>query len=109
MKAKKSLTENMQAFRQYLLQRNPSVAFTTRYITYLQGSVVSAAIYKVCGKNITIDEVGTIKELQAIYTELKNNPDNQRLHNIYSGAVSAYIKFLTGQPLRAMVSANEKK
>lgn len=107
MKPRKTISENMLAFRQYLLQRNPSIKFTQRYITYLQGTVVAMAVNKVCGKNIAIDQVTSIKELQAIYDILKNDPNNLRLHNVYSGAVSAYIKFLTGKPLRAMVNSNE--
>lgn len=101
-------SEKMVAFRDYLLKRNPNAEFADRYITYLQSSLVRATIQQVCGNASVIEDVEDIDNLQKIYLVLKEHRDNKRLHNIYSGVVSAYIKFLTGKQLRAMVGSTKE-
>ena len=47
-------------------------------------------------------------DLLTIYDKVKADSNNVRLHNVYSGVISAYIKFLNGQELRKRVISSEK-
>lgn len=89
-------------FKQFLLNRNPSNSFACKYITYLNGNVVRSTVQDVCSKQC-IWEVTDMSDLMTIYIRIRTNKDNVRLHNIYSGVISAYIKFLQGKELRRRV------
>ena len=58
--------------------------------------------------NDDIYNVSTIKELNEIYHLVKGDDANIRLHNVYSGVVSAYIKYVTGNELRKRVSQSDE-
>lgn len=49
------------------------------------------------------------EELFNVYDAVKLDDDNLRLHNVYSGAVSAYIKYIEGRPLRIKAGEKDKK
>ena len=89
-------------FKEFLLNRNPSNSFANKYITYLNGSVVKNAVHDVCSKQ-SIWEISDMSELMTIYNLVRANKDNVRLHNVYSGVISAYMKFLQGKELRRRV------
>lgn len=93
-------------FRDFLLKRNPSGSFANKYVTYLNSKVVKNKTKLISGKE-EIYSVESLSLLNEIYFEVKTDSDNIRLHNIYSGVVSAYIKFLTGNELRKMVVSKE--
>lgn len=92
-----------RGFKEFLLRRNPSKSFADKYVTYLKSSLVSNMTRQVVG-NDDIYNVSTIKELNEIYHLVKDDDANVRLHNVYSGVVSAYIKYVTGNELRKRVS-----
>lgn len=89
-------------FKEFLLARNPSESFAHKYITYLNGSVVKDVVKKIAHVE-SIFQVNNLQQVQAIYNKVKTNPNNIRLHNVYSGVISAYLKFLEGQDLRKRV------
>lgn len=94
-------------FRKFLLLRNPSVKFADKYITYLGSSLIRNTIRDVASVN-SIFEVTKMEDLLTIYDKVKADSNNVRLHNVYSGVISAYIKFLSGQELRKRVISSEK-
>lgn len=95
-----------RGFKEFLLRRNPSKSFADKYVTYLKSSLVKKITRQVIG-NDDIYSVSTIKELYEIYHLVKGDGANIRLHNIYSGVVSAYIKYITGKELRKRVSQSD--
>lgn len=94
--------EKRNGFRDFLLKRNPSESFAAKYMTYLTSSLVRSNT-----KNISdcdsIYKVENLTQLNEIYQRVKADKSNVRLHNIYSGVVSAYIKYITGNKLRKRV------
>ena len=56
----------------------------------------------ICGKD-DIFSVESIDSLVHIYNLTKEDPANKRHHNVYSGAISAYIKYREGKSLRPKV------
>jgi tRNA1(Val) A37 N6-methylase TrmN6 len=94
------------AFRDYLLARNPSESFARKYLTYMHSSLIRRLAHRIA-KVGGIYQVNNIDLLQDIYEVLKKEPDNVRLHNVYSGVLSAYMKFLTGKELRKRVIKKE--
>ena len=96
------------SFKKFLLTRNPSEKFASQYLSYLNGSLVRSKTKSITGKD-SIYEVESIPNLHEIYHVVKNDVSNIRLHNIYSGAISAYIKFLVGNELRKMVNKKSKE
>lgn len=100
------LTKN-RGFKEFLLRRNPSKSFADKYVTYLKSSLVRNITRQVVG-NDDIYNVSTIKELNEIYHLVKGDDANIRLHNVYSGVVSAYIKYVTGNELRKRVSQSDE-
>ena len=95
-------TMKRNGFRDFLLQRNPSESFDAKYLTYLTSSLVRAKTKQVSGQD-NIYTVSSVKQLDEIYHLVKCDSANIRLHNIYSGVVSAYIKYISGSKLRKMV------
>lgn len=96
-----------RGFKEFLLRRNPSNSFADKYVTYLKGSLVRNMTRQVIG-NDDIYNVSTIKELNEIYHLVKDDDANIRLHNVYSGVISAYIKYVTGNELRKRVSRSDE-
>lgn len=96
------LSNKVDEFRGFLLKRNPSIKFAEKYINYLNSGIVKNYTYKIA-KMDEIFSVDNISDLNKIYCKVKTDPNNIRLHNIYSGVISAYIKFLTGKELRKRV------
>lgn len=96
-----------RGFKEFLLRRNPSKSFVDKYVTYLKSGLVRNMTRQVIG-NDNIYNVLTIKELNKIYHLVKGDDANIRLHNVYSGVVSAYIKYVTGNELRKRVSKSDK-
>ena len=96
-----------RGFKEFLLRRNPSKSFTNKYVTYLKSSLVRKMTRQVIG-NDDIYNVSTIKQLYEIYHLVKGDDVNIRLHNVYSGVVSAYIKYITGNELRKRVSQSDE-
>lgn len=93
-------------FRDFLLKRNPSRHFADKYMTYLTSSVVRSKAKSISGCDI-IYNVENLTQLNEIYQLVKADKANIRLHNIYSGVVSSYIKFITGKNLRKRVISLE--
>lgn len=94
-------------FREFLLARNPSEKFARTYFTYLHSTVVR----KACAENTSTDDIFSVKsidDIENIYDEVKLDDKNIANHNVYSGAVSAYKKFLIGKPLRIRVTKKEE-
>lgn len=94
-----------ELFREYLLARNPSEKFAHKYFIYLHSTVVR----KACLNNTLIDDIFSIEnfdDIEIIYDKVKFDDKNIANHNVYSGAVSAYKKFLLGKPLRSMIKKN---
>lgn len=89
-------------FRDFLLKRNPSESFAHKYTTYLNSSLVRYITMKISGYD-SIYKVESLTQLNEIYQLVKADGANVRLHNIYSGVVSAYIKYITGNELRKRV------
>lgn len=94
------------AFRDYLLARNPSESFARKYLAYMHSTLIKQLVQRIA-KVGDIYQVNRINLLQDIYDVLKTEPDNVRLHNVYSGVLSAYMKFLTGKELRKRVIKKE--
>lgn len=95
-----------ELFRQFLLARNPSEKFVRTYFTYLNSTVVK----KACIEHTSTDDIFSLvcfDDIENIYDEVKLDDKNVANHNVYSGAVSAYKKFLVGKPLRPMVTKKE--
>lgn len=88
------------------MKRNPSKSFADKYVTYLKSSLVRNMTRQVIG-NDDIFNVSSLKELNEIYHLVKGEDANIRLHNVYSGVVSAYIKYITGNELRKRVSKSD--
>ena len=95
-----------KGFKEFLLKRNPSKSFADKYVTYLKSSLVRNMTRQVIG-NDDIFNVSSLKELNEIYHLVKGEDANIRLHNVYSGVVSAYIKYITGNELRKRVSKSD--
>lgn len=95
-----------RGFKEFLLKRNPSKSFADKYVTYLKSSLVRNMTRQVIG-NDDIFNVSSLKELNEIYHLVKVEDANIRLHNVYSGVVSAYIKYITGNELRKRVSKSD--
>lgn len=95
-------------FRDFLLKRNPSETFADKYMTYLTSSVIRNITKKISGYDI-IYNVESLSQLNEIYQIVKKDEANVRLHNVYSGAVSAYIKFITGKDLRKRAIKSQNK
>lgn len=96
-----------RGFKEFLLRRNPSKSFADKYVTYLKSSLVRNVTKQVTGKD-DIYNVSSIKELNEIYHLVKGDDANIRLHNVYSGVVSAYIKYINGNELRKRVSQSDE-
>lgn len=63
-------------------------------------------------ENTNTDDIFKITEMDElldIYDAVKIDDNNIRLHNVYSGAVSAYIKYLEGRPLRIKAKKKEEE
>ena len=103
----KEATYKENQFRRFLLLRNPSVKFADKYITYLGGSLIRNAVRDVASVN-SIFEITKMGDLLTVYGIVKADSNNVRLHNVYSGVISAYIKFLNDQELRKRVIPSEK-
>ena len=98
--------EKIASFREFLLKRNPSEKFAIKYSTYLSSSLITSQTKHIAGVDRILDVIN-LGDLNKIYLSVKANSSNIRLHNVYSGVVSAYIKFLTGTELRKIASKNE--
>ena len=94
--------EKRNGFRDFLLKRNPSESFAAKYMNYLTSSLVRSNTKKISGYD-SIYKVDNLTQLNKIYQIVKSDKSNVRLHNIYSGVVSAYIKYITGNELRKRV------
>lgn len=103
----KQLSNKADEFRGFLLKRNPSISFAEKYINYLNSGIVKNHTNEIAKVN-DIFSVNSISDLNKIYCEVKTDPNNIRLHNVYSGVISAYIKFLTGRDLRKRVLTNQE-
>lgn len=103
---KSTPVDKENAFRDYLLARNPSESFARKYLTYMHSSLIRQLAQRIANVE-DIYQVNNINLLQEIYDALKKEPDNVRLHNVYSGVLSAYMKFLTGKELRKRVIKKE--
>ena len=99
--------EKSRGFKEFLLRRNPSKSFADKYVTYLNSSLVRNITRQVIG-NDDIYNVSTLNELNKIYHLVKGDDANIRLHNVYSGVVSAYIKYITGNELRKRVGQSNE-
>lgn len=91
-----------KGFREFLLRRNPSKSFADKYISYLSSRLVKRIARQV-SEHDDIYSISTVKQLYDIYHLTKCESTNIRLHNIYSGVISAYIKYINGTELRKMV------
>ena len=101
----KSANEKEKGFVRFLLERNPSEKFIRTYTIYLKSAVVRKYTLEIA-KTPDIFQITDKEELFDVYDAVKLDDNNIRLHNVYSGAVSAYIKFLEGRTLR--IKAGEK-
>lgn len=101
------ITTKSNEFKEFLLRRNPSEKFADKYIAYLNSSLVRNTTRHFTG-NENIFAVSNILTLQYIYITVKKDKANIRLHNIYSGVISAYIKFLSGTQLRKPVAPQNR-
>lgn len=99
-------TDRINAFRDYLLKRNPSKSFADKYIKYLGGNVIKRYTTAIAGTP-NVSAIDSLSKLTDIYNIVKKDSDNIRLHNVYSGVLSAYIKFLSGKELRKRVRLNK--
>ena len=71
-------------------------------MTYLTSRLVRSSAKNISGCD-SIYKVDSLTQLNEIYQIVKADKNNVRLHNIYSGVVSAYIKYITGNELRKRV------
>lgn len=99
--------DKRRGFKDFLLRRNPSKTFAEKYMTYLTSSLVRSSTKQVSDQD-DIFRVPSLKQLNEIYHLVKRDSSNIRLHNIYSGVVSAYIKYITGGELRKRVCKSEE-
>lgn len=99
---KKTGKNNRDGFTRFLLERNPSPKFIRTYGIYLSSQVVKKYTKETVGTD-NIFEISSVKNINDIYSKVKSDENNIRLHNVYSGAVSAYCKYLEGRPLRIKV------
>jgi hypothetical protein len=95
----KKAKNNREGFTRFLLERNPSPKFIRTYEIYLCSQIVKKYTKEVVGTD-NIFEISKTDDIRDIYTQVKWDENNIRLHNVYSGAVSAYCKYLEGRPLR---------
>lgn len=77
-------------------------------MTYLKSSLVKNKIKSISGCD-SIYDVDSLAHLNSIYQSVKLDKANIRLHNIYSGVVSAYIKYVTGNELRKRVIPSKEE
>ena len=98
--------EKQNGFSQFLLDRNPSAKFIRTYGIYLRSNVVRQYTQSIAHTS-DIFKIEDMDQLLDIYDEVKLDENNIRLHNVYSGAVSAYIKYLEGKPLRIKVNKSD--
>lgn len=91
------------AFLDFLKRRNPTSNFPQRYVGYMNSRIIYNAAMKYAATE-DIFSISNPKIVKKIYLEVKSDANNIRLHNIYSGVVSAYLKFLEGKDLRKRVS-----
>ena len=103
-----TILSNRDEFRAFLLKRNPSQKFIATYIRYITSPLVRSTITELFGEQKNVFEL-EYKDLYVLYQTVKANPNNIRLHNVYSGAISAYMKFLKGDSLRAKVGENKEQ
>lgn len=101
----KTAQEKEKGFLKFLLDRNPSEKFIRTYIIYLKSTVVKKYTENLA-KTQNIFQIAIREKLIDVYDAVKLDDDNIRLHNVYSGAISAYIKYIDGRPLR--IKAGEK-
>lgn len=91
-----------------MLKRNPSESFAAKYMTNLTSSLVRSITKKITGCD-SIYKIENLTQWNEIYQIVKADKRNVRLHNIYSGVVSAYIKYITGNKLRKrVIPSNEE-
>lgn len=95
-------SDRINAFRDFLLKRNPSKSFADKYIKYLDGNVIKRHTMAIAGTP-NVSAIDSLSKLTDIYDMVKKDSDNIRLHNVYSGILSAYMKFLSGKELRKRV------
>lgn len=101
---KKDAEAKKALFRSFLLGRNPSEKFVKTYFVYLNSMMVKTACQAI--SNVSdIFEVEDRTQLELIYSNVKKQDRNIANHNVYSGAISAYLKFLDGRTLRPMRNA----
>lgn len=102
MKIPLDVKKRKDLFLVFLLARNPSQRFANTYLVYLNSTIVKDACRMVAGCE-SILEVTAIDTVQKVYKVVKMSQKNILHHNVYSGAVSAYLKFLSGKSLRKRV------
>lgn len=102
---KKETDLKKSMFKDFLLSRNPSEKFVRTYFVYLNSSIVKAECLAV-SKTADVFAVQDRDALEKIYSSVKTKDKNIANHNVYSGAISAYLKFLDGRTLRPMRNLN---
>lgn len=98
---KKDVELKKSLFRNFLLSRNPSEKFVKTYFVYLNSSVVTSECLNVANTK-DIFNIDDRTKLETIYSNVKKYDRNIANHNVYSGAISAFLKFLDGRTLRPM-------
>lgn len=88
-------------FRNFLLSRNPSEKFVKTFFVYLNSSVVTSECLNVANTK-DIFNIDDRTKLETIYSRVKKNERNIANHNVYSGAISEFLKLLDGRTLRPM-------
>ena len=101
---KKDAELKKSLFRSFLLSRNPSEKFVKTYFVYLNSSIVKTECAGVANAK-DIFYINDRTMLENIYANVKKHDRNIANHNVYSGAISAYLKFLDGRTLRPMRNA----
>ena len=94
-----SSIQRMKEFKEFLIKRNPSKKFADKYATYLTSNVIKNNAMSLYGTESILD-IDDVVKLNKVYLAVKSDAANIRLHNVYSGALSAYIKFLKCENLR---------
>lgn len=97
-----SSIQRMKEFKEFLIKRNPSKKFADKYATYLTSNVIKNNAMSLYGTESILD-IDDVVKLNKVYLAVKSDAANIRLHNVYSVALSAYIKFLKGENLRKRV------
>ena len=78
-------------------------------MSYLTSGLVRNKTKNISGCN-SIYDVESLTDLNDIYQSVKLDKTNVRLHNNYSGVVSAYIIYINGNELRKrVIPSNEEK